>query len=103
MYYKLADVIDTPQKLNVVAMVDKNGSKYRKYCMIRLIPGEKYAVTDDSVLMESLRSITTKVKYSSDVEDALKASGVPYTVKACPSCGGRVKKIEYHVVQFVED
>lgn len=103
MYYKLADVIDTPQKLNVVATVEKNGSSYCKYCVIRLKPGEKYAVTDDSVLMNSLRSVTTKVKYSEEVEQLLKKSGVPYTVKACPSCGGRVKKIEYHVVQFVEN
>lgn len=97
-YYKLIDAIDTPVSLNVVTR--ENG--ITAYKRMRLDPGVKYAIPDDTTLFESIDGATTRVKYTEAFENALKNCGARYKVKMCPSCGGRVKKIEYHVVEVVE-
>lgn len=97
-YYKLIDAIDTPISLNVVTR--ENG--VTAYKRMRLYPGEKYAIPGDTTLFESIDGATTRVKYTQAFENALKRCGARYTVKMCPSCSGRVKKIEYHVVEVVE-
>ena len=98
MYYKLIDVIDVPMTLNVARKV--NG--YTKYGHIRLLPDTKYEIPTEEGLLDSLKEATTKVRWSQELENALKACGAQYSVQMCPSCGGRVKKIEYHVVEVVE-
>ena len=97
-YYKLIDAIDVPVSLNVVTR--ENGRT--TYKRMRLDPGVKYAIPDDPTLFQSIDEATTRVKYSKAFEDALQACGARYKVKMCPSCSGRVKKIEYHVVEVVE-
>lgn len=97
-YYKLIDAIDTPVSLNVVTR--ENG--VTAYKRMRLDPGVKYAIPNDTTLFESIDGATTRIKYTEAFENALKACGARYKVKMCPSCGGRVKKIEYHVVEVVE-
>lgn len=98
MYYKLVDVIDVPLTLNVARKV--NG--YTKYGHIRLNPNTKYEIPTEEGLLDSLKEATTKVKWTKELEEAMKAANVDYKIVQCPSCGGRVKKIEYHVVEVVE-
>lgn len=98
MYYKLVDVIDVPMTLNVARKV----KGYTKYGHIRLHPGMKYEIPTEEGLLDALKEATTKTRWSRELEEAMKAMNVNYRVIQCPTCGGRVKKIEYHVVEVVE-
>lgn len=98
-YYKLIDAVTTPQRLNVVGNI--NGA--RRYVRITLYPGKKYELPEDELLLKSLKDVTVKVKYDKSLEETLKSLKVPYTVKKCPSCGGRVLKIEYHLVEVCNE
>lgn len=97
-YFKLIDAIDVPINLNVVTR--ENG--ITAYKRLRLLPGKKYEVPEDKVLLQSITEATTRVKYTQAFIDALDACGARYEIKMCPTCSGRVKKIEYHVVEVVE-
>ena len=97
--YKLISAIDVPMTLNVATL--SNG--YTKYGHIRLIPGKIYELPEnDPPLVNSLRKAKLKKNYSIELEQALTDAGVDFEVKMCPSCGGRVKKIEYPVVEIIE-
>lgn len=99
MYYKLIDMIDQPKTLSVVV---RSGSSI-SYGHIRLDPGRKYEIPEDEVLLKSLKDATETVRYTPEKEDALKRSGASYEKKLCQSCGGRVVKLVYHVVEVVDD
>lgn len=97
--YKLVDVIDVPLTLNVATL--SNG--YTKYGHIRLNPGKVYELPEnDPPLVNSLKKAKLKKNYTPELERALSDANVPYEVKVCQSCGGRVKKIEYPAVEIME-
>ena len=98
MYYKLIDAIDTPITLNVARRV--NG--YTKYGYLRLNPGTKYELPEDESVLDAIKEAKKTVRYSKKAEDALKACGAVYEKKMCPTCGGKVLKIEYYLVEVVE-
>lgn len=97
--YKLVDVIEFPLTINVAT----KSHGYTKYGHMKLYPGKLYELPEDDLpLVNSLRNAKLKKTYSSELEAALKKAGVNYEVKMCQSCGGRVKKIEYPVVEIIE-
>lgn len=98
MYYKLIDPIKVPKNLNLAG----RESGLVRYRVIRLIPGEKYKIPEDKLLFEELKGAVETEKYSEAKENALKAANVPYEVVYCKSCGGRVRKLKYHIVEVVE-
>lgn len=98
-YYKLIDAIDTLTKINVARKV--NGIV--RYGHVSLNPGVKYELGDDEVFVNSLRSVTTQKPYSKELISILESYGVPYEEKFCRTCGGKVKKIAYNVVEVVEE
>lgn len=67
-----------------------------------LDPNTDYDLPDDPVLVESLKKATSIKPYSDELKDSLEECGAKYKVNMCPSCGGRVKKIEFHLVEVVE-
>lgn len=69
---------------------------------IRLVPNEE-KVTDDEALIQYLRDYRRKVKHTSQLENLLKSKGVPYETEMCKSCGGRVKKIKYQLVEVYDE
>ena len=97
-YFKLIDAIDTPLKLNVARR--ENGIV--KYCHVNLNPGEKYELGDDDVFKRSLSNATVKKAYSKELVSKLTALSIPYKEEFCKTCGGKVKKISYNVVEVVE-
>jgi len=98
-YYKLIDAITSPQRLNAVGNV--NGA--RRYVRITLYPNKKYELPEDELLLHSILDQKVRVKYSKEIENSLKAAGVEYTVKKCPSCSGKVLKIEYKIVEVCDE
>ena len=68
---------------------------------IRLAPDKVYK-TDDEAMLNFFRNYKRKVKYNANLETALKANDVPYEIEYCRSCGGKVKKISYAVVEVME-
>lgn len=68
---------------------------------IRLAPGKVYK-TDDEAMLNFFRTYRRKVRYNAQVENALRSNGVPYDIEYCRSCGGKVKKISYAVVEVME-
>ena len=98
MYYKLIDPILVPKNLNLAGR--ENG--LLRYRVIRLVPGKKYKIPEDQTLLKELQNVTETEKYTEAKEAALKASNIPYETVYCKSCGGRVKKLKYHIVEVVE-
>ena len=104
MKYRLNKAETVPVTLYNVARTKQLQGKsivtYSNY--IRLIPGETYE-TDDVATLNWFRNYRRKVRYNSSLEELLKRNNVPYSVEMCKSCGGRVKKINYQVVEVIED
>lgn len=69
---------------------------------IRLVPGKLYE-TDDKAMIDFFRSYKRDVRYNADLENRLKAYDVPYEIKYCKVCSGRVKKISYRVVEVIDE
>lgn len=68
---------------------------------IKLVPGKVYE-TDDEAMIAFFKAYTRKVRYTAEIERALKEHNVPYDIEMCRSCGGKIKKIKYHVVEVEE-
>lgn len=89
--------------INNVAKTKKIGSRevvtYSNY--IKLVPGKIYT-TDDKAMLKFFKSYKRKVRYNTEIERALKENNVPYEIEFCRSCGGKVKKIKYQVVEVEE-
>lgn len=100
MKYRLNKAESVPVQLNFVPVTKTVNGKaivtYRNY--LRLAPGKEYE-SDDTAMLEWLRAYKRKERYSAQLENALKANNVPYEIELCRSCGGKVRKIIYHVVE----
>ena len=99
MYYKLIDAIETPKDLSVVT---RNGSTVR-YGRMRLMPKTKYAIPEDEALWNSIKNARETTKWTAQREEILKRFNVPYELKRCKSCGGKVLKLEYKVVEVCDE
>lgn len=69
---------------------------------IRLAPGKIYE-TDDEAMLDFFRNYKRKVRYSAELEKTLRDNGVPYEIEYCRSCGGKVKKISYRLVEVSDE
>lgn len=69
---------------------------------IRLAPNTVYK-TDDEAMLNFFRGYKRKVKYNSELEQALKQNDVPYEIEYCKVCGGKVRKISYRVVEVMDN
>lgn len=98
--YKLIDAITVPLTLSIATR--KGG--YVHYGYIRLEPNKVYEVPEgDDLMITSLKNCKSKKPYSETLEETLKACGATYKTEYCKSCGGKVRKIEYYVVEVNED
>lgn len=77
----------------------KNIVTYSNY--IRLVPGVVYE-TDDEAMLNFFANYKRKVRYTTELERALRENKVPYDVEYCKSCGGKIKKISYRVVEVLK-
>ena len=105
MKYRLNKAETVQTTINNVASTKKlnNGREIVTYSnYIRLIPGRIYE-TEDKAMIEFFKSYTRKVRHTAGIEEALKSANVPYKIEFCRSCGGRVKKISYKVVEVLDD
>lgn len=66
-----------------------------------LAPGKEYE-TDDEATLEYLRTYKVKIRYNDQTVRALENEGVPYEIEYCRSCGGKVKKISYSLIEVYE-
>lgn len=98
-YCKLIDPIKVPTNIPVFRSIDDKRGKYEQ---IRLEPGQSYEVPDDERYLHSLAIAKKKQKYSAELENLLKESGVEYEIVYCKVCGGKRKDIEYPVVEVFE-
>lgn len=101
--YRLNNAEGTQVTINNVAKTKLVNGKpivtYSNY--IRLTPNEVYE-TDDEAMLNFFRNYRRKVRYNAQLENVLKHNNVPYEIEYCRSCGGRVKKISYQVVEVME-
>lgn len=101
--YKLNDAENVQVTINNVAKTKEINGKaivtYSNY--IRLAPNKVYE-TDDEAMLNFFRQYRRKVRYNSNLEEVLRLHDVPYEIEYCRSCGGRVKKISYAVVEVME-
>lgn len=88
---------------NVARTKVMNGKAIVTYSnYIRLVPGKVYE-TDDEAMLNFFRAYKRKVRYNTELEEALKKNDVPYETEYCRTCGGRVKKISYRVVEVMDN
>lgn len=98
--YKLIDAISVPLTISVASKKDG----YVRYGYTRLEPHKWYEVPEgDDVLLTSLKNAKSKKGYSVELENLLSECGADYKVEYCQSCGGKVRKIEYYVIEVVEN
>lgn len=97
--YKLIDGVETRQRVNVV--LTKNGKA--QYTTTTLLPGEIYELEDDDRFINSLRAAKVKKPYSDALKSSLDAAGISYELEQCKSCGGRIKKLVYGIIEVKED
>lgn len=69
---------------------------------IKLVPNTLYE-TDDEAMLNFFRAYKRKERYNPSLERALKENNVPYEVEMCRSCGGKIKKISYRVVEVLDN
>ena len=103
MKYRLNKAETVPVRLcNVAATRNINGRTIVTYTnSIKLSPNEVYE-TEDEAMIEWFRKHRRKVRYSRSLENALKDANVPYSIELCQSCGGKVQKISYQMVEVME-
>lgn len=97
-YFELKDSIK--QSVTVNAVMDVNGIK--TYGFVLVVPGKRYALGTDPTLLSTLKAFSIESKYSPELVEQLKASGIEYDEHVCKSCGGRVKKLSYSPLEIVE-
>lgn len=102
--YKLNSAEKVANTINNVAHTKiVNGREIVMYSgYIRLIPGEVYQ-TDDTAMISFFKNYKRKVRHTAGIEEALKSANVPYEIEYCRSCGGKVKKISYKVVEVFDE
>ena len=88
---------------NVAKTKIYNGKSIVTYSnYIRLAPNTVYK-TDDEAMLNFFRNYKRKVRYTAEIERALKDNGVPYEIEFCRSCGGKIKKISYRLVEVLDN
>ena len=102
--YRLNKAEKVETMINNVAVTKKINGKdivtYSNY--MRLVPGKEY-ITDDEAMINFFKSYKRKVRHTAGIEEALKSADVPYEIEYCRSCGGKVKKISYRVVEVFDE
>lgn len=106
-YFKLIDAVTSPQ--NIAVAKQKKG--YVSNTHVRILPGETYDIRykdangnfldPDPVYIESLRGAKVAKRKTDSLEATLKAHNVPYEEILCKSCGGRVAKLQYNIIEVV--
>lgn len=101
--YRLNSAEKVQVTINNVAKTKKiNGKEIVTYSnYIRLVPRVIYE-TDDEAMLNFFRNYKRKVRYNAEIEEALKKNKVPYDIEYCKSCGGKIKKISYKVVEVLK-
>lgn len=95
---KVSVTINNVAKTKVI-----NGKSIVTYSnYIRLAPNTVYK-TDDEAMLNFFRAYKRKVRYTAEIERALQENGVPYEIEMCRSCGGKIKKISYRVVEVLDN
>lgn len=89
--------------INNVARTKKiNGRDIVTYSnYIKLVPNQVHE-TNDEAMIAFFKAYRRKERYNAELERALKENDVPYEIEYCKSCGGRVKKISYQLVEVIE-
>lgn len=68
---------------------------------IKLAPGKEYE-TEDEAMIAFFKAYRREVRWNAEIERALTENDVPFELKYCKSCGGRIKKIRYPLVEVIE-
>lgn len=98
-YFRLIPAIHTPQTISIPQ--EKNGTLYWK--MAKLVAGEEYELEDNELFRKAVLEKTAQVTLTPELKKTLDAYHIPYEIKTCPSCGGRVKKAVYKICEVVKD
>lgn len=100
-HYKLIDAISVPITLYHLAAKPRAVITYDNH--MRLDPGKVYVMPEDEVLAKSIANYTTEHRYTAELEQLLKDCNAEYEVRLCKSCGGKVRKIKYKIVEVIEN
>lgn len=87
---------------NVAKTKEINGKKIVTYSnFIKFAPGEVYE-TNDEAMIGFFKAYRREVRYNAELERALKENDVPFELKYCKTCGGKIKKIRYPLIEVIE-
>ena len=104
MRYRLNKAETLPVTINNVAVSKMvNGRSIVSYSnYIRLVPGKVYE-SDDEAMISFFRNYRRKVRHTDTLERNLRSNDVPFSIEYCKSCGGKVRKISYQVVEVLDE
>lgn len=106
-YYKLHDLVKTPTDIKVAHKRKGMVQNARQ----RLSPGKVYSLhieeddDDGALFRKSLESDLNLVRRreTPELKAALEKQGIEYKRKICKQCSGSVAKLEYRVIEIVEE
>ena len=98
---KAAKLYDGINERMTIPAWERNGIQNR-YAPKLFIPKQIYHLWGDDVLERSLQGHKVERSYTKELEAGLKEHGVPYEIRQCRSCGERMKKLVYPVVEIKE-
>lgn len=102
--YRLNKAETKPITINNVACTKNIRGRdivtYSNY--IKLIPNKIYQ-TDDEAMLGFFRQHKVKARYTAGLENTLKRLEIPYEIEYCKTCGGRVKKLKYQLVEVLDE
>lgn len=101
-YYKLIDAIDQSQTIAIA----RKSYGHVQNSHVKLMPGQKYRLenedgTVDEVFIESLKRAKALKRKTQALLNTLHQHGVEYDEIPCKSCGGRVMKLSYSLIEIV--
>lgn len=99
---KLIDALDKDEVMNLPMKNDRGSTVYRP---VKFVPGKVYALPKNDVAFREALMMRGKIKkaYSEQFKNALEKAGVPHKVIKCPTCGGKVNKIEVQRIEVIGD
>lgn len=99
-YFRLIEPCDVPQSIHIVKTVNGKAS----YGTTRLQVGKKYDFDpEDSILLNCLKTRYVQKPMSQALRNALEKANVQYEEVRCNSCGGKVTKLKYNILEVVID
>lgn len=96
--WKLIDGIEYPQKYRLYETSRTGRTRYGYH---NFYPNKEYS-TNDKKMIEAVKELQIKQRYSKEVEEVLKRQNIKYKQEVCRPCGGTKKYLVFNPFEEVK-